>query len=379
MKKITIDGAIGDYGYSKQFIRSVLADAGKNEVELYVSSLGGSVDHAIDIHDQIAAHGSVTIVYTGMNASSATLLSLSAKKIRMSENSFYLIHKPLQWVDEFGWMNEDDIDALILSLEKQKKDLAKFTLVLARMYRDKTGMLIQDILNLMKEETWLTAEEAKAKGFIDEIFKPAQITNYLEDTNRMAQIAASGYPVPGRKNTAPVAPAPAPEQINEASLIEKISARISKLFNLNNAMKKQFKLVNTTLKVEKLEGTDEGIYLNETQFEALETELGKIPAADAARTAAETARTTAEAARDTAVAERTAAIAAFDTLDATVAAAATPAEKLTAIKVLLAAKPGEKPAGATTTEDPDPKAPVDGVDWETLNNLPHMKEVSKYL
>jgi len=45
----------------------------------------------------------------------------------MNENSFYLIHKAMNWVDEWGSMNEDEIDALIAKLETQKQQLAKVT------------------------------------------------------------------------------------------------------------------------------------------------------------------------------------------------------------------------------------------------------------
>jgi len=365
MKKIVIDGQIGPWQYSKQYVREMLKDSAKEEVEVNVSSLGGSVDDAIDIHEQFAAHGNITILYTGFNASSATLLGLSAKKIRMSENAFYLIHKPMFWVDLFDRMNEDDIDATIANLEKQKNDLGKITLVLARMYKDKTGMSIQEVLNLMKEEKWLTAEEAKKMGFVDEIVKPAQAVNYLEDVNMMKMVEASGYPVPGRTPKVSV-PAPPPANIDETKLIDKITARITEIFKPKHTMKKQFTLVNTALKVEKLESTEEGVFFNETQLEAIEAELARVATA-------ETARTEAETARDNAIAAQTAAANAFDTLDATVAAATTPEAKLAAIKTLLAAKPAEKPAGVKTDGDPA-AASADGVDWETLNSLPHMKQ-----
>jgi len=172
MKKIVIDGYIGQWQFSKTYVREMLKGSSAEEVEVNVSSLGGDFSHALDIHDQFAAHKNVTVIYTGFNASSATILSLGSKKVKISENSFYLVHKPMGWVDVFDSLNEDDIDTLIASLEKKKNELAKFTLVLARMYKDKTGMPIKDILNLMKEETWLTADMAKEKGFVDEIIKP---------------------------------------------------------------------------------------------------------------------------------------------------------------------------------------------------------------
>jgi len=175
------------------------------------------------------------------------------------------------WVDVFDNMNEDDLDSLIASFEKKKNELAKFTLVLARMYKDKTGMAIKDILSLMKEETWLTANMAKEKGFIDEIIKPSEITNYLEDANLMTRLAASGFPVPGRSKqiTVPEAETEEPEAYNETKLINKLR----KIFNPIHTMNKQFTLVNSVLGVEKLEATSDGVFLNENQLEAIEAKI----------------------------------------------------------------------------------------------------------
>ena len=160
--QLEIDGFIGEWGYSKSFVRNFLAASGKGPVTIRVSSLGGAVDHAIGIYDQIAEHGDVTVILSAFNASAATLLTLSAKKIQMNSNGFYLIHKALNWVDAWGNMNPDDIDALIESLKKDKKELETVSLVLAKMYAKKTGKTTTEILNLMKEQMWLTADEALA-------------------------------------------------------------------------------------------------------------------------------------------------------------------------------------------------------------------------
>jgi ATP-dependent Clp protease, protease subunit len=271
MKKFVIDGQIGQWYFSKQFVREMLKDTSGEDVEVNISSFGGDVNHAVDIHDQFAAHGNIIINYTGFNASAATLLGLGAKKVRMSENSFYLIHKPMFWVDEWGNMNEDDIDAVITSLEKKKSELAKITMVLARMYKDKTGMSIKDIISLMNEQTWLTADMAKEKRLVDEVYKPAQIVNYLDDSKQIAMISASGLPVPARPKQVTVTETEAdqPEVYNETKLINKLRA----IFNPINTMNKQFVLVNSVLGVEKLEATKDGVFLNEQQLETIEAKI----------------------------------------------------------------------------------------------------------
>ncbi len=348
---LIIDGSIGPYGFSKQWLNYMLQDHDNDEIEACISSLGGSVDHAISMHDRLAAHGNSTAILTGMVASSATIIALSSKLTKMSQNSLYLIHKPMTWIDEWGTLNEDDIDALIAKLGKDKNDLGKVTLVIAKMYATKTGKPVKDILDLMKQETWLTADEAKEWGFVDEVFTPSKIVNYADDMAMIAMIHANGYPVPGVIN-----------QMDDEGIIARVTEKIKDFLKPKHIpkpieMKKQFLNLNKSLKVDKLESSDEGVYLNEDQLAVIDQEIEARAAADTARTTAENSLTSANTA--------------LDSIDETVSTAATIAEKVTAIKALLAAKPGSKPAG---TKGADQHPTNDGVDWDTLNALPHMQD-----
>lgn len=319
----------------------MLDGSDNDEIEVQISSLGGSVDHAMAIHDRFAQHGNVTAILTGMVASSATILPLGAKKTRMSQNSMYLIHKAMIGLEIFQHLNEDGIDDLIKQLEKDKNELAKSTLVIARMYATKSGKPVKDILNLMKEETWLTAEKAQEWGFIDEIFNPGKIINYAEVRNLVAMIQANGYPVPERQT------------IDEDSLFNRLQSRLTDFFKPKHiSSMKQFLNLNKVLKVEKLESSQDGTYLNEEQLQALDSHLATV-------TQSQTDLSTA--------------ITALNTLGTTVTAAKTIEDKVKAIKDLLAQKPGVKPSGIQSKQDPEMKD--DGVDWDTLNSLPHMKEL----
>ena len=389
-KIIVIDGYIGPYGYSKQFIRNELAGNGKNPVTVKISSLGGSVDDAISIFDQFVEHGNVTAELSAFVASSATLVSLGAKTVRMNENSFYLIHKAMNWVDEWGTMNEDEIDALIMKLEAQKQQLAKITLQLAKMYVKKTGKTLDEIISLMKQESWLTAEEAKAWGFVDEVFIPEVAVNYLDNLQMVAMITGNGFPEPPRKSKAPVAEREAVEA-DEESLFTRIWNKIlnkqQEITPKNKVdMKKQFLNVNKVLNVEALEATEEGVFLNEAQLELVENQIAQIDtltsehttAIDAANAELSAANDTVigiTAERDTARTELTNALDPFNAIDATIAAAATPEAKVLAIRALLAAKPGAAPAQNLGGADPI----TDEVDWEAINNLPHNKQFDSNL
>ncbi|MDP3181062.1 MAG: Clp protease ClpP, partial [Bacteroidota bacterium] len=294
-KTIVIDGPIGQYSFSKQFIRNELSGQSKNPVLIKISSLGGSVDDALNIYDQFVEHGNVTAELSAFVASSATLISLGAKTVRMNENSFYLIHKAMNWVDEWGSMNEDEIDALIAKLETQKQQLAKVTLQLAKMYVKKTGKTLDEIINLMKQQTWLTADEAKSWGFVDEVFVPEVAVNYLENLQMVAMINSSGYPDPPRQQSQQSQPV---FQVDEESIIDRLWNRITnkqkEVTPKNNPkMKTQFLNVNQVLTVESLESTAEGVFINETQLVAIENRVALVQQFIEERDRANTARVSA--------------------------------------------------------------------------------------
>ncbi len=353
--QLDIDGFIGNWGYSKSFVKNFLAAAGKDPVTVRVSSLGGDVDHAISIYDQFIEHGNVTIQLSAFNASAATLITLGAKRILMNSNGFYLIHKALNWVDTWGNMNEDDIDALILTLTKEKMELEKVTLVLAKMYSRKTGKPTSEILTLMKEETWLNAEEALAWGFIDEITEPATKENLLSNQKMVTMLNYSELPIPGTSEhtTDPV-----------PGILQSVTSSIKKIINSIFTMK-QLAFLNKLLGVPSLEASDEGVYLNETQLAAINEALE-------ANQQIVTERDAAIVNRDAAVTDRTNIVASLDAIDATIATATTIETKIQAIRDFMASKPAVTPVGVVTAVDPIIDTLTDNI--KLLNSLPHMQE-----
>jgi ATP-dependent Clp protease, protease subunit len=377
---IIIDSFIGDYGYSKQFIRNQLAGHEKDQVILKISSLGGDIDHALSIHDQLIEHGNVTAELSAFVASAATLLSLGAGRVTINENSFYLIHKAMYWVDEWNCMNEDEIEFLIEKLEKQKQELSKVTLQLAKIYVKKTGRSLEEITNLMKEDTWLTAQEALEWGFVDEITEVKKAANYLENEKMVAMITSSGMPPPRRKKQTQTQTQP--QQVNaidQESLAESIWNRIIGKQKQNSPsntfkMNKQFINVNKVLNVESLVSSEEGVFLNREQFQLLEDRLSLDQQIVTERDNAVAQRDNVIAQRDTAQNELSGAYELFDAIDTSIAEAETKQLKAEAIRTLLAARPGSKAEGNHETRDSHSESPKDA-DWDVIDNLAHNKSV----
>ena len=172
-EKVNIDifGDIGGFGLNAEtFISNVATLQGK-ELVLNISSLGGSVNDAIQIHDFLASYpNNVTAKISGLTASSATIIAMAAKEILMSENSLFLIHNV--WTPATSGNAEQ--------LEKEADSLRQIDDILINIYKKKTKKQKNTIARLMAEERWLDAEEALKLGFIDKIYIPSkEIINSL--------------------------------------------------------------------------------------------------------------------------------------------------------------------------------------------------------
>lgn len=277
---IDIDSFIGQYGYSKIFVKNILSKNTSNEIKVRLNSLGGSVDDALDIAAQFQDHGNVTIDMFAFNASASTVLSLGAKKVRMHVNGCYLIHKAMSPVNVFAYMNEDDLDELIEKLKKEKKENETVTLILARMYVIRSQKSLSEILNLMKQQTWLTAQEAKDWGFVDEVFgeRSSGKVNLIDDLliNKMNAI---GIPIPERVKIENVE---TDKETVTGWLEEKwnqLTGKEKKNKTDNNPqtpiinMKKEWTHINTILSVDGIEESEGKVNLTTDQVAKINTEI----------------------------------------------------------------------------------------------------------
>lgn len=347
-----IDGFIGEWGYNNRYVKSYLNAAGKTPVVCRVCSGGGDFLMAMNIKDEFARHGDVTVDISGYAASAATIIGLGAKHTRISNTSFYLIHKVMSWVEAWGNLNEDDISDLIETLEAEKNENAKMTLVLAKAYADKSGKAVSEILALMKQETWLSADEAKEWGFVDEVYNSTAKLNIAGISKKFNMM---GLPkLPGVDGT---------EENGTESLVNKVVSGVCQVLekfnlNLNKERKmKEFKKINGVLKVETLESADgKGVYLNEKQLQEIEDSF----------TAGEQ-RIVALQGHET---NYNSAVEKLDALHPDVKVAADLAAKLNVLAAKLAEKPGVPASGVQGSGNAGGEN--DGVNWEVMNSLGHM-------
>lgn len=68
--QVTIDDYIGRWGFSRQYMRQVLAQFKGKHIDMRISSYGGDLGDGLDIRQQLIDHGDVTVYLTGFVACS---------------------------------------------------------------------------------------------------------------------------------------------------------------------------------------------------------------------------------------------------------------------------------------------------------------------
>ena len=174
--EISIFDEIGMYGVSaKQFISDLKSIPATDRIVLKIHSPGGEVFDGNAIFNALQRRGNVEVQIEGLAASMATVISLAGMPVKMAANGFYMIHNP--WGVAMG-------DAAELRDQAQLLDKIRSNMVGA--YAEKSGQSAEQIQEWMDSETWFTAEEALAAGFVDEI---TDTLSLAASSNKFARMA----------------------------------------------------------------------------------------------------------------------------------------------------------------------------------------------
>ncbi|MGY3211170.1 head maturation protease, ClpP-related [Mucilaginibacter sp. HD30] len=159
---------IGSGKLSSAQIKLQLAAAAGQDVDVHISSAGGSAFDAIAIYDLLKKYpGNVTTYIDALAASAASVVAMAGDDVVMSKYALLMIHKPM--VGSGGNADELLKDIQLLNVVQSR---------LAAIYEDKTGLDGVTINSLIDSVTWLTADQALDLGFIDQIEDyQAEITN----------------------------------------------------------------------------------------------------------------------------------------------------------------------------------------------------------
>lgn len=136
----------------------------KKPVSLYINSMGGYINAGLAIYDTIQWMGCTINTYCVGQASSmgAFLLAAGTKGKRYAlPNSRIMIHQPIGGV---GGSAED--------VKVQAKEILYMKHRLAELLAESTGQTLEKIIADSERDFFLSADEAKAYGLIDEVIRP---------------------------------------------------------------------------------------------------------------------------------------------------------------------------------------------------------------
>ena len=176
MNEILIYEDIGEYGVSAKSVAAQLKEMGdQKEISVRINSPGGSVFEGSTIYNLLKNNeAKVTVYIDGLCASIASVIAMAADQVVMADNALMMIHDP--WSLAIG--NADELRREADVLDKVKESLVT-------TYVARTGMSRDEISTLLKDETWLDAEEAIEFGFADASEEPklvaAQIRKVIND------------------------------------------------------------------------------------------------------------------------------------------------------------------------------------------------------
>ena len=135
-------------------------DPGK-DISIYINSPGGSVHAGLGIYDTMQFIGcDVATICTGMAASMAAVLLVAGTEEKRSAlpHSRVMIHQPRGGAQG----QASDIEITAREIQKLKKEL--YTIIANHSHTD-----YEKVWADSDRDYWMTAEEAKAYGMIDEV------------------------------------------------------------------------------------------------------------------------------------------------------------------------------------------------------------------
>ena len=162
--ELILYGSIGSDEYwddisDKAFKQDIENLGDVENITLHINSPGGSVFSAVAIANTLKNHkAKITANIDGLAASAATIITSACDTVKMPKNALFMVHNPIT----FAYGNNQDMQKTLEMLNKVKNSIIE-------TYLNKAKTDKETLSELMDNETWMSAEEAKEYGFIDEI------------------------------------------------------------------------------------------------------------------------------------------------------------------------------------------------------------------
>jgi ATP-dependent protease ClpP protease subunit len=142
---------------------AAVEENGIDMLEIEINSPGGSIFDGYNAYSEILSLRErgvhVTATVTGMAASMASVICMACDEVRMVPHAKMMIHEASQTVRG----NAGELRKAADLLDGLSEDIAG-------IYSERTGKPLDEVREMMKAETWMSAKQAVDLGFANEVF-----------------------------------------------------------------------------------------------------------------------------------------------------------------------------------------------------------------
>lgn len=168
---------------AKSISQALIEHADAKTISVRINSPGGEVFEGTAIFNLLRQHSAkIRVQVIGLAASMASVVALAGDHVAIASNALIMIHNP--WVLAIG-----DGEGM----RKTAEWLDKIKATLLNVYEAKSGIERDRLSKMMDDETWMTAEEALAAGFVDEILPAVEPADDEPDAQVRAQAVIKNF------------------------------------------------------------------------------------------------------------------------------------------------------------------------------------------
>lgn len=187
---------IGYFGVTAGDFIADLRDIAADTIELHLNTPGGDAFDGIAIYNALRDHpAGVQVTIDGLAASAGSFIAQAGDRVVMNRGSQMMIHDA--WGLSIG--NASDMTRMADILDRHSDNIAA-------IYAERAGGTVDQWRELMRDESWFTADEAVDAGLADEVAGRESATKNSFDL--------SVFTYAGR-DKAPAPAVPEPQQTDE--------------------------------------------------------------------------------------------------------------------------------------------------------------------
>jgi ATP-dependent protease ClpP protease subunit len=178
---IDIYDRIGTWGVTIADFRDALNALGDvQQINLRINSPGGEVFDGFAMYNMLSRHPArVVATVDGIAASMASVVAMAADHIAMPENAMMMVHNPAAGL--MGFYTAEDMRTEAEVLDKIAQGMVGAYVYKTKLPPDQVSLLLEAV-------TWMTADEAVAQGFADEVLPARQLQANFDLTRMFASV-----------------------------------------------------------------------------------------------------------------------------------------------------------------------------------------------